>query len=66
MAVPKGRKSRSRTRHRRAQWKADSVSLVPLFLGGRAYLVPPHLVPAFRRGLIDLPTRTPGDTGRNR
>jgi large subunit ribosomal protein L32 len=41
MAVPKRKKSRSRTRRRRAQWKAAPVSLVPVFLGGREYLVPP-------------------------
>jgi large subunit ribosomal protein L32 len=40
MAVPKRKKSRSRTRRRRAQWKAAPVSLVPIFLGGREYLVP--------------------------
>jgi len=55
MAVPKRRKSRSRTRHRRAQWKAGSVGLVSVVLGGREYLVPPRLVPAYRRGLIEPP-----------
>ena len=49
MAVPKRKKSRSRTSHRRAQWKAAPVSLVPVFLGGREYLVPPRLVPAYAR-----------------
>jgi large subunit ribosomal protein L32 len=56
MAVPKRKKSRSRTRHRRAQWKAAPVDLVPVFLGGREYLVPPRLVSAYRRGLIAPPS----------
>ena len=55
MAVPKRRKSRSRTRHRRAQWKAAPASLVPLFIAGREYLEPGRLVPAHRRGLIGPP-----------
>ena len=55
MAVPKRRKSRSRTRHRRAQWKAAPADLVPLFIGGREYLVPGRLVSAYRRGLIEPP-----------
>ena len=53
MAVPKRKKSRSRTRHRRAQWKAAPAGLVSLFVGGREYLVPGRLVAAYRRGLID-------------
>ena len=56
MAVPKRKKSRSRTRHRRAQWKATATGLVPIRLGGREYLVPPRLVPAYRRGLIEPPS----------
>jgi len=55
VAVPKRKKSRSRTRHRRAQWKAAPAGLVPLFIGGPEYLVPGRLVPACRRGLIDPP-----------
>ncbi|MET7640034.1 50S ribosomal protein L32 [Streptomyces sp. NPDC005438] len=58
MAVPKRKTSRSNTRHRRAQWKASRPQLVPLTLNGRTYQVPPHLVPAYRRGLLsveDLP-----------
>jgi large subunit ribosomal protein L32 len=53
MAVPKRKKSRSRTRHRRSQWKGAPVDLVPVFIAGREYLVPPRLVSAYRRGLID-------------
>jgi large subunit ribosomal protein L32 len=56
VAVPKRKKSRSRTRHRRAQWKAEPVALVHMFIGGREYLVPPRLVSAYRRGLIDPPS----------
>jgi large subunit ribosomal protein L32 len=55
MAVPKRRKSRSRTRHRRAQWKAAPIDLVPITLEGREYRVPRRLIPAYRRGLIDPP-----------
>ncbi|GAA3992623.1 50S ribosomal protein L32 [Allokutzneria multivorans] len=50
MAVPKRRMSRSNTRSRRSQWKAAPVPLVPITVDGRALLVPPHLVQAFRRG----------------
>jgi large subunit ribosomal protein L32 len=56
VAVPKRKKSRSRTRHRRAQWKAEPVALVHMFIGGREYLVPPRLVSAYRRGLSDPPS----------
>jgi large subunit ribosomal protein L32 len=56
MAVPKRKKSRSRTRHRRAQWRAAPVDLVPITLGGREYRVPRRLIAAYRRGLIDPPS----------
>ena len=56
MAVPKRKKSRSRTRHRRAQWKAAPADLVPVTLGGQEYLVPGRLVSAYRRGLINPPS----------
>ncbi|WP_420121851.1 50S ribosomal protein L32 [Nakamurella sp.] len=49
MAVPKRRTSRSRTRSRRAQWKADPPALVPLTVAGRRHLVPPRLVAYYRR-----------------
>ncbi|MBP2707870.1 50S ribosomal protein L32 [Microbispora sp. RL4-1S] len=55
MAVPKRRTSRSNTRHRRAQWKAERPDLVPITLNGRGLLVPRRLVRAYRRGLIDPP-----------
>ncbi|ARQ68797.1 50S ribosomal protein L32 [Streptomyces marincola] len=52
MAVPKRKMSRSNTRHRRAQWKASTPDLVPVFLDGRRHLVPRNLVRAYERGLI--------------
>ena len=52
MAVPKRRTSRSRTRSRRAQWKAVAPELVPITVGGRQLLVPRYLVRAYQRGLI--------------
>lgn len=59
MAVPKRRTSRSRTRSRRAQWVATPVPLARVSVDGREVVLPPRLVPALRRGLIDpqsLPT----------
>lgn len=53
MAVPKRRKSRSRTRSRRAQWKATAPDLVPTRAGGELLRVPHRLLTAVRRGLID-------------
>ncbi|MBY8851368.1 50S ribosomal protein L32 [Saccharothrix longispora] len=53
MAVPKRKTSRSNTRHRRAQWKADVPDLVPVTtLDGRKLTVPRRLVAAYRRGLL--------------
>lgn len=53
MAVPKRRVSRSNTRHRRANWKAAPVDLVPVQVGGMTYHVPRRLVRAVQRGYID-------------
>lgn len=53
MAVPKRKKSRSATRHRRSQWKAEPVQLVPIIVHGRRIRVPLNLVKAYRAGLID-------------
>jgi large subunit ribosomal protein L32 len=53
MAVPKRKMSRSRTRSRRAQWKAESPALVPLVVAGQRVLVPPRLIRAAQRGLVD-------------
>lgn len=55
MAVPKRRMSRSNTRHRRAQWKASALDLVPIRIEGREYRVPRRLVRAYQRGLIEPP-----------
>jgi len=52
MAVPKRRTSRSNTRHRRAQWKAEKPDLVTVTVDGRAHLVPHHLRRAYERGLL--------------
>lgn len=54
MAVPKRRMSRSRTRSRRAGWKATPQPLSRVVVAGRQLVVPPYLVPAVRRGLVDL------------
>lgn len=53
MAVPKRKMSRSNTRHRRAQWKASAPRLVDVTVNGVTYRVPQHLVPAYRRGLLN-------------
>lgn len=56
MAVPKRRQSRSRTRHRRSQWKSAPPDLVPVRLHGQVHHVPRRLVRALQRGLIDPPS----------
>jgi large subunit ribosomal protein L32 len=53
MAVPKRKTSRSNTRHRRAQWKAQAPDLVPVTTSdGRKLMVPRRLVAAYRRGFL--------------
>jgi large subunit ribosomal protein L32 len=53
MAVPKRRLSRSRTRHRRAGWKAGTPVLVPVRdPDGREVQVPRRLARAVERGLV--------------
>ncbi|MEU9052306.1 50S ribosomal protein L32 [Streptomyces sp. NPDC048384] len=59
MAVPKRKMSRSNTRHRRAQWKANTPQLVPVTIAGVSHLVPQHLVKAYERGLL-RPRADPG------
>ncbi|MBF6131473.1 50S ribosomal protein L32 [Nocardia otitidiscaviarum] len=54
MAVPKRKMSRSNTRSRRSQWKATPPDLVPVTVNGVVHKVPRRLVPAVRRGLVDL------------
>jgi large subunit ribosomal protein L32 len=53
MTVPKRRTSRSNTRHRRAQWKATTVALVPVTVDGQTIRVPRSLVRAVQRGYLD-------------
>ncbi|GGS15182.1 MULTISPECIES: 50S ribosomal protein L32 [Actinokineospora] len=53
MAVPKRKKSRSTTRHRRAQWKASAPDLVEVRTpDGQRIRVPRRLVAAAERGLL--------------
>ncbi|GCE75676.1 50S ribosomal protein L32 [Cellulomonas biazotea] len=52
MAVPKRRLSRARTRARRAQWKAEPATVVPVTVDGRTVHVPRRLVRAVQRGLL--------------
>ncbi|MEV6505178.1 50S ribosomal protein L32 [Streptomyces sp. NPDC051642] len=52
MAVPKRKMSRSNTRHRRAQWKATTPTLVPVTVDGVRLLVPQRLAKAYARGLL--------------
>lgn len=54
MAVPKRRMSRSNTRSRRAQWKAEATGLVNVSVAGQQRKVPRRLLKAARLGLIDL------------
>ena len=54
MAVPKRKLSRSNTRKRRSQWKAERVELVNATTpDGRQVRVPRRLVRAVTRGLVD-------------
>jgi large subunit ribosomal protein L32 len=53
MAVPKRRTSRSRTRSRRAKWKAAPEQLVPVEVGGVRRLVPRRLLRSLHRGWLD-------------
>ncbi|WP_329348359.1 50S ribosomal protein L32 [Streptomyces sp. NBC_01261] len=52
MAVPKRKMSRSNTRHRRAQWKATTPTLMPVTVEGVRHLVPQRLAKAYERGLL--------------
>lgn len=66
MAVPKRRMSRSNTRHRRSQWRADAPDLVPVVVDGVEHRVPRRLLPAVRRGLVDPRTGRPTRERRSR
>ena len=54
MAVPKRKMSRSRTRSRRSQWKAQVNDLVTVRIRGREVTIPRRLVKAADRGLVDI------------
>ncbi|OUZ10529.1 50S ribosomal protein L32 [Aeromicrobium sp. PE09-221] len=53
MAVPKRKTSRSNTRHRRSQWKAKPVDLVPVTVDGETVRIPRRLVAAVHAGLVN-------------
>ncbi len=53
MAVPKRKMSRSNTRSRRSQWKAQPIDLVTVVVQGRTVRVPRRLVRAYQRGLVE-------------
>jgi len=53
MAVPKWRKSRAGTRHRRSRWTANVPDLVPVTVDGVTVKVPRRLVRAVRTGDVD-------------
>ncbi|KQR97529.1 50S ribosomal protein L32 [Williamsia sp. MIQD14] len=57
MAVPKRRMSRSNTRSRRSQWKAENPPLQEVKAGGVSQRVPRRLVKAVKLGIIDLDRR---------
>ncbi len=57
MAVPKRKMSRSNTRKRRSQWKAEQPALVPVVVDGVTHRVPRNLVRAVQRRLVDLDHR---------
>ncbi len=55
MAVPKRKMSRSNTRSRRSQWKAELTELQNVRgLGGREVRIPRRLAKAAQKGMLDL------------
>lgn len=52
MAVPKRKVSRSNTRSRRSQWKAEPQQLATVRVQGREIRVPRRLAKAYQKGLI--------------
>lgn len=54
MAVPKRKMSRSNTRSRRSQWKADNVALQEIKIDGQTVRVPRRLVKAAQLGLVEV------------
>lgn len=54
MAVPKRKMSRSNTRSRRSQWKADNVALQDVKVDGQTVRIPRRLVKAAQLGLVEV------------
>ncbi|MDH7872813.1 50S ribosomal protein L32 [Bifidobacterium catenulatum] len=55
MALPETRTSRANTHSRRSNWKAKPVDLVTTTTpDGRKVQVPGYLVPAVRKGYVDV------------
>ncbi|WP_067781458.1 50S ribosomal protein L32 [Actinomyces vulturis] len=54
MAVPKRKMSRSNTRNRRSQWKAELTALQTIKVNGREVTVPRRLTKAYKTGLIKV------------
>ena len=55
MALPKTRPSRANTHSRRSNWKAKPVDLVATVTpDGHEMRVPAYLVPAVRKGYVDV------------
>lgn len=52
MAVPKRKMSRSNTRSRRSQWKAQLTELVTVRVQGREVRIPRRLAKAYQTGLL--------------
>ncbi len=52
MAVPKRKMSRSNTRKRRAQWRAELTELNTVRISGREVTIPRRLVKAYKLGLL--------------
>ncbi|MEE6272783.1 50S ribosomal protein L32 [Georgenia wangjunii] len=52
MAVPKRKMSRSNTRSRRSQWKAQLTELVAVRVQGREIQVPRRLAKAYQKGML--------------
>ncbi|MDO5080156.1 50S ribosomal protein L32 [Buchananella hordeovulneris] len=54
MAVPKRKMSRSNTRARRSQWKAELTGLDNVRVQGRELRIPRRLHKAYKLGLISI------------
>ncbi|OKL54512.1 50S ribosomal protein L32 [Bowdeniella nasicola] len=52
MAVQKRKMSRSNTRSRRSQWKAQLTELVTIRVQGREMKVPRRLAKAYKQGIL--------------